>query len=927
MSALPQRVDEDRASTRSRLEEPETLAGLLLRAARRHPACGVSWITGPDGAQVFLSYPALLEQARGLLGGLRARGARAGDRIALLLERPEDFIPAFWASLLGGFLCCPLAPIRNDPKRWEKHLAHVNSLLEGPLLVTTTALKQEAAGLTVVDLADLRTRVPDLPAQPWEGVAPDDPALLMLTSGSTGDSKAVTLTHANLLAALDGKAQRQGLTSVDVTLNWISFDHVAALIEAHLLPLYVGATQLHVMPGEILADPLLFLRLIDRARVSMTFAPNFLFGQINLALRLAREQGRELALDLSCVRRIISGGEAIVVETGRQLLENLVPYGLNRHALWPAFGMTETCAGSVYSSEFPDADTGHEHACLGTALRGLQMRIADERGDGVCPGEVGELQLRGPMVFGGYYNNLEATRAAFTADGWFRSGDLGRIVDGRLSLVGRAKDSIIVSGVNYYSHELEAAVTELPGIERGYVAAFPFRPRGADTEQLAVAFTPAVGLDDEAVIDQLMIEVRNVTVLLWGFRPAMIMAMPQEAFPKTSLGKIQRSLMRQRLEAGQLVMHIPPLAERRAAERAPPQGPIEAAISEIFDDIFGCSVSATESFFDLGGTSLEIFRLKRSLERHFHLADLPLVMILQNPTVRALAVHIFRASSPAAHPPGHDPLVPLQLTGSKLPLFCVHPGSGEVLVLVQLASCFAGDRPFYALRARGLGAGEPPYGTFQEMVSDYTGAIRRCQPHGPYALAGYSYGAPVAFEIAKALESQGERVAFLGSLDGTAYLGDTRLDAIDCAVILAFFLSLIDRQQLRELPGELRHAGEQVYAHLLDLAPRARLRELDLDLDLKRFRAWAQLSHALVQLGASYVPSGTVESVTVFHAEPLMGTKADWLRELRRWDRLSRTPTRYIPVDGEHHTLLELRHVDGLHAAMRAELDRVTGGR
>jgi thioesterase domain-containing protein len=266
----------------------------------------------------------------------------------------------------------------------------------------------------------------------------------------------------------------------------------------------------------------------------------------------------------------------------------------------------------------------------------------------------------------------------------------------------------------------------------------------------------------------------------------------------------------------------------------------------------------------------------------------------------------------------------LQLGGSKLPLFCVHPGSGEVLVLVNLASRFAGDRPFYALRARGLASIEECYGTFEEMVGAYTAAIRRRQLQGPYALAGYSYGAPVAFEIAKALEADGEMVAFLGSIDGTAFIGETRLDAIDSAVILAFFLSLIDRQQLRELPDKLRGVGEEVYSQLLKLAPPRRTQELDLDLD--RFRSWARLSHALVQLGGAYIPSGTIESVTVFHAEPVLGTQEDWLRELHRWDGLARSPNRYIAVAGQHHTLLDSQHVAGLHAVLRGEIDRAMGG-
>ena len=290
----------------------------------------------------------------------------------------------------------------------------------------------------------------------------------------------------------------------------------------------------------------------------MTFAPNFLFGQINAALLSSSPEAfrtRHDALDLSSLRRIISGGEATVVETGRRFVDLLATYGLARDALWPAFGMTETCAGSVYSGEFPEADADREFASLGLPIAGLQMRIVNERSAILPSGESGSLEFRGPMVFSQYYNDEEATRVAFTADGWFRSGDLGRIENGRLSLIGRSKDTIIVSGTNYQSHELETALQKLEGIERSYVAAFSIRPKGADTEQLVVAFAASFPLDDEARLYQLIIAIRSTVILLWGFRPALILPLPKDAFPKTSLGKIQRAILRNRLAAGEYAAH------------------------------------------------------------------------------------------------------------------------------------------------------------------------------------------------------------------------------------------------------------------------------------------------------------------------------------------------------------------------------------
>jgi thioesterase domain-containing protein/acyl carrier protein len=703
---------------------------------------------------------------------------------------------------------------------------------------------------------------------------------------------------------------------------------------------------------------MLFLRIIYRHRVSMTFSPNFLLGQITAQLDTSAHPHSSRPLELSCLRHIISGGEANLVATGKRFLDKLARFGLARSALWPAFGMTETCAGSIYSREFPEGDAHHEFAALGRPIHGLKMRIVDEKGRQLSPGEPGELQLHGPMIFTRYYNDEAATHAAFTADGWFRTGDLGRIDGGRLRLVGRSKDSIIVNGVNYFSHQLESALAPLAGIERSFVAAFPIRPAGADTEQLAVAFTPTFPLEDEARLGQLFVAIRNTTLLLWGFRPALMLPLAAQAFPRTSLGKIQRALLRQRLESGAFaaeLTHLASITARELEAYSPPQGETETAVARMFAEIFGLdplALSATASFFDLGGTSLDIVKLKLYLQKRFPRVDVPLGTILQKTTARALATHLTGKELHPA-PSVYDPIVPLQLTGSKPPLFCVHAGSGEVLVFVNVASFFAGERPFYALRARGFNPGESYFASFQEMVDEYVVAIRRRQPHGPYALAGYSYGGPVAFEIAKALEAQGERVAFLGSIDGTPTIGNlmARLDLIDSAVTLAFFLGLIDRTQMQVLPGDLRaYATNQlngsrpsttglagrtpaqlntrladICAELLRSAPRERAAQLDLD--LPRFTAWTRLSHALVQRGEAYTPGGTVQSLSVFYARPLSGSKAQWLQRLHEWDRFVRQPVRYIEVEGEHHTLLDSKHVPGFQAALRTELDRACGPR
>ncbi|MEO3955838.1 non-ribosomal peptide synthetase [Chromobacterium piscinae] len=908
-----------------RLSAPATHIGeLLVRAAASQPEHGLRLVADDRKTAKEIRYPELLSLALRILAGLQARGLEPGIPIALLLEQAEDFIPAFWACALGAYVPCPLAPIRNDPERWEKHLTHVDQLLGHPALIIKAPANLRTHGLDTLEFDQLlRSRALGEVQAP----APDAPAVLVLTSGSTGNAKAVILSHANLLSSLAAKTESLRLAPEDIGFNWISFDHVAALIEAVLLPTHVGMIQAHAAAERILSHPLSFLHLLSAQRATLTFTPNFLFGEINRALVQARPPPP--ALDLSRLRRIISGGEAVVVETASRFLSLLAPHGLAATAISPAFGMTETCAGSVFSHDFPAADAGFELAALGRPVRGMQLRIVDEADQPLPDGQPGELQLRGPMVFRGYYRNPDATRAAFSRDGWFRSGDIGQLADGELRLVGRSKDSIIVSGVNYFSQELELAISQLDGVDKLFIAAFPTRPPAADTEQLVLAFFPSFPIENGLRLHQTMIAIRNTTLLLWGFRPSLVLPLPKEAFPKTSLGKIQRALLRRRLEEGALdahIRHANEIATRYFGKLQPAESEAEQAVAGIFADMFSLpcdAIGANSSFFDLGGTSLDILKLKHMLERRFDCAPLPVLDILTHPIVRRLAARLEagRETGGAAY----DPIVTLQSSGAKTPLFCVHPGVGEVLVFVSLAQYFVNERPFHALRARGFNEGESHFTDFNEMVAAYVAAIRGRQARGPYAIAGYSYGGAVAFEIAKALEADGERVDFIGIFNLPPHIRHrmSEFDPVKGAVHLAFFLSLIDRRQADELPDKLRALPDQDFRRwLIDHAPPERLAELDLDLE--KFTAWSLLAHSLTSMGSSYEPSGSVRSLSVFYAHPLYGNKADWLNdELRRWDDFSREPNHYIEVDGEHNTMLDTRHVAGFQAALRQELDCV----
>ncbi|HWZ94477.1 MAG TPA: SDR family NAD(P)-dependent oxidoreductase [Opitutaceae bacterium] len=536
-------------------DHPSSLAGALERAAHKHPGHGIFYVEGSGEARLQ-AYPQLLDEAARILSGLQARGLRPGQTVIFQLEHNHDFIPAFWACVLGGFVPVPvsIAPTYEQPHNILAKLRNAWSMLDGPPVLAGAALaprlqafaaRENLPGFTVESVGQLRQAPP---ARAWHPARPDDLALLLLTSGSTGLPKAVRQTHRSLLAWAASVAQACEFDDRDVSINWMPLDHVGGLVMFHLRDVVAGCRQVHAPTEGVLQRPLVWLEWIERFRATITWAPNFAFGLVN-------EQAAELArrrFDLSSMRFILNGGEAIVSKTARRFLEVLAPHGLAPTAMRPAWGMSETSSGVTYSHGFTlgttrDSDPFVE---VGEAIPGVQIRIVDQQDEPVPEGKNGRLQVRGISITGGYHQNPEANQASFTADGWFITGDLGIIKDGRLSITGREKDVIIINGANFYSHEIESVVEEIDGVEVSFTAACAIRLPGENTDQVAVFFCPTPA--GESQLPELIKIIRHTVSRKEGVTPDFIVPLAKSDIPKTAIGKIQRAQLKKQFEDGEL---------------------------------------------------------------------------------------------------------------------------------------------------------------------------------------------------------------------------------------------------------------------------------------------------------------------------------------------------------------------------------------
>ena len=549
-------------------------------------------------------------------------------------------------------------------------------------------------------------------------------AVVMFTSGSTGNAKAVCLTHKQLLTAIRGKLSSMPLPQGSALLNWIALDHVASLVEIHLCAMFAGLDQVHIPAIRMLWNPLLFLRLLSEHSVSRTFAPNFFLHKLQSALGTASAQETQ-NIDLHRLLYIASGGEPNKVDTCARITDHLVGLGvLNKNIITPGFGMTEICGGAIFNRMCPgiDIQAGREFAALGTCVPGIDMRISpiDHAGSRTThtsdsPGAEGALEIRGPIVFEKYFNDDEATRDAFTPDGWFKTGDLAAIdASGDLKLVGRSKELIIINGVKYLPHELEDAIDQanITGVAQSFVACFAHRPSGSNTEGIYVVYQHEYDTNNsEARMETLHSIIRTV-VLFAGARPH-VLPLPSGRLDKTTLGKLSRAKIQASLLQGQYkdqeALNTRMLQSCRDANFSEPRDDIERTLMTIFRDTLSLDsleMGIDSVILDTGVSSVDLIRLNSAAAKAFKIANIPITIFLTNITIRSLASAMKQIQTPNFES-AYSPVVTLQYYGSKTPLWLIHPGTGEILVFLGLAQYFP-DRPIHALRPRGFNPGESP---------------------------------------------------------------------------------------------------------------------------------------------------------------------------------------------------------------------------
>ena len=496
---------------------------LLDRAAARFPRQGAVY----SGVDAVCDYQDLRERALRIAASLRRR-CRAGERVAIVSENRPEYVEALFATWAAGLVAVPVnaklhareaAQILDDCGAAACFVSPALAGALAPQLRDTTASACALIGFEADAYAEALAETPQASAE----VAPDTLAWLFYTSGTTGRSKGAMLTHRNLLAMTIGY-----LADVDTVDEQASLIHAAPMSHGSglYIPPYVARAARHVIPASSGFDPAEMLDLFDRHPACAAFLAPTMVQRLRLEASRSGRRPRNL-------RTIVYGGGPMYVEEIKQAMSVFGQVFVQIYGQGEA-PMTITSLRRADHAQGDDAVLGS----VGWARTGVDVRVVDERGTPLPPGESGEIVCRGDVVMAGYWNNAEASAEALR-DGWLYTGDVGSLdARGYLTLRDRSKDVVISGGSNIYPREVEEALVTHPGVAEVCVVGAP-DPEWGEVVVAFVVRAPGSSVDAAALDEHCIARIARFK------RPKRYRFV--EALPKNSYGKVLKRELRLRL--------------------------------------------------------------------------------------------------------------------------------------------------------------------------------------------------------------------------------------------------------------------------------------------------------------------------------------------------------------------------------------------
>jgi len=830
--------------------------------------------------------------------------------VGICINRSIEMVVGLLGILKAGGAYLPLDS--SDP---QERLTFMLEDAQVSVLLTQKQLLEELPGLQatfrqnsaipnfkIVCLdADSGTISRGSEANPVSTVTIENLAYVIYTSGSTGQPKAVAIPHKGLLNLVFWHQRTFEITPSDraTQLARIAFD--ASVWE--LFPYLAAGASVYLVESEIIRSPVALRDWLISQEITIAFVPTPLAESL-FALEWSD----------SALRIMLIGGDKL-----HQYPPVSLPFKVINN-----YGPTENTV--VTTSGLMVLDEGNGTPVIGRAIANTQIYLLDFQLQPVPIGVVGELYIGGEGLARGYLNRPQLTAERFIPHPFsqepsarlYKTGDLGRYAaNGNIEFLGRLDNQVKIRGFRIELGEIAAILSQYPAVEKTVVLVREDLP---SDKRLVAYIIPkqeaGTSPPDPANFSTELRDFLKAKLPEYAIPSAYVLL---ESLPLTANGKVDR--------------HALPAPQQtnlaKATTFVPPRDALERQLVQIWEDTLNVSsIGVQDNFFELGGHSLLAVRLMAEIHSCFE-KNLPLATLFQAGTIDQMA-KLLRQEN--AFLPW-SPLVPIQPSGSKQPFFCVPGAGGNVIYLYSLARHLGSNQPFYGLQAWGLDGESAALTKVEDMACQYIKVIQTLQPDGPYLLGGHSYGALVAFEMARQLVHQGQEVDFLAILDTPAPLPGTQSMIAkdwDNAKWLAQIASLVER--LYETNLEVSYEaiqsleqGEQ-FNYLKKRLERVNL--LPPDAGTAQVRALVEVYKANCQ--AQYLPQDIYPGrITLFRSseEQVKHSTDEKFTEIRRepvwnWSQLSAQPVEIHQVPGDHITMMIEPHVRALADKLRGCLEQ-----
>jgi amino acid adenylation domain-containing protein len=683
----------------------------------------------PDAVAVVfegerLTYGELEARANRLARHLGELDVGRETLVGICVERSAEMLVGLLGILKTGAAYVPI-----DPTYPAARQEFMLTSSQAPVVVTQESLLERLPPHECVtvcldrDWPAIQKLSPDPLDVPLDA---EELAYVIYTSGSTGTPKGVEIPHRALVNFMTTMSEQPGLDAEDVLLavTTLSFD-IAGL--ELWLPLVVGARVVIAATADV-SDPRALAALLAANDVTVMQATPTTWRMLVDAGWAGRPGLKALC-----------GGEALPLA----LADELVARDLE---LWNMYGPTETTIWSTIAR----IDEQGAPLTIGRPIGNTSIYILDADLQPVPIGLPGELYIGGDGLARGYRGRPDLTEERFIAHPFdqapgariYRTGDLARYRgDGRIDYLGRIDDQVKVRGYRIELGEIENVLNRHSAVARSVAVA---RPDERGERELVAYYVPqGTPVSSTTLRRYLRQSVPDYMV------PDVVMSVAD--FPLTPNGKIDRK-----------ALPAPTRERAEDEEYVAPRTALERRLVEIWERELNIRpISVTDNFFDLGVQSIVAAQLFARIEHELG-SKLPLGAVFHAPTIESLAVLVEGGGDAARW----KALVPIQPHGSLPPIFCVHGGAGTILHLEPLARELGDNQPFYGLQQPGLYGGAPSPRSVEAMAALYLDEVRSVRPHGPFYLAGYCFGAIVAFHMAQMLVQEGEDVPVLAMFNG-----------------------------------------------------------------------------------------------------------------------------------------------------------------